>query len=166
MVICDSFPYYLFPLPHAHTQSQSYTKKILQESFALLFTIFECTFTFLPIKQGKKYIRTVTSLKWTELAKIRSTQARKLSDIALIYGLDDRGFESRQGLGIFPFTTEPRPSLGPTQPPTQWVPGVPSLEVKRPGREADHSPPFSVEVKECMELHLYSPIRLHGVVLR
>jgi hypothetical protein len=39
-------------------------------------------------------------------------------------------------------------------------------EVKRPGREADHSPPSSAEVKECVELDLHSPIRLHGVVLR
>jgi hypothetical protein len=39
------------------------------------------------------------------------------------------------------------------------------LGVKRPGREADHSPPSSAEVKECMELYLHSPIRLHGVVL-
>jgi hypothetical protein len=29
--------------------------------------------------------------------------------------------------------------------------------VKRPGREADHSPPSSAEVKECMELYLHSP---------
>jgi hypothetical protein len=34
------------------------------------------------------------------------------------------------------------------------------------GREADHSPPFSAEVKEWVELYLHSPIRLHGVVLR
>jgi hypothetical protein len=27
-----------------------------------------------------------------------------------------------------------------------------SVAVKRPGREADHSPPFSAEVKECVEL--------------
>jgi hypothetical protein len=33
--------------------------------------------------------------------------------------------------------------------------GCPSLGVKRPGREADHSPPFSSEVKECMELYLH-----------
>jgi hypothetical protein len=33
------------------------------------------------------------------------------------------------------------------QPPIQWVPGALSLGVKRPGREADHSPPASVEVK-------------------
>jgi hypothetical protein len=32
-----------------------------------------------------------------------------------------------------------------------------SLGLKRPGREADHSPPFSAEVKECVELHLHSP---------
>jgi hypothetical protein len=39
-------------------------------------------------------------------------------------------------------------ALGPTQPPIQWIPGAPSLGVKRPGREADHSLPSSAEVKE------------------
>jgi len=36
---------------------------------------------------------------------------------ALGYGLDDRGSRvySRQGLGIFPFTTASRTALGPTQ---------------------------------------------------
>jgi hypothetical protein len=58
------------------------------------------------------------------------------------------GFDSRWGLGIFLFTTASRTALGPTQPPIQWVPGALSLEVKRPGREADHSPPSSAEVKE------------------
>jgi hypothetical protein len=33
------------------------------------------------------------------------------------------------------------------------------------GREADHSPPSSAEVKEWVELYLHSPILLHGVVL-
>jgi hypothetical protein len=28
--------------------------------------------------------------------------------------------------------------------------------VKQPGREADHSPPSSAEVKECVELYLHS----------
>jgi hypothetical protein len=37
--------------------------------------------------------------------------------------------------------------LGSTQPPIQWVPGALSLGVKRKGREADHSPPSSAEVK-------------------
>jgi hypothetical protein len=78
-----------------------------------------------------------------------------LSRTALGYGLDDRGFEYRQGLGIFLFTTVSRPALGPTQPPIQRVPGALSIGVKRPGHEGDHSPPFSAEVKECVELYLH-----------
>jgi hypothetical protein len=50
-----------------------------------------------------------------------------------------------------------RPALGPTQPPIQWVPGTFSFGVKRPGREADHSPQSSAEFKECLELYLHSP---------
>jgi hypothetical protein len=61
------------------------------------------------------------------------------------------------GLGIFLFTTASRMALGPTQPPIQWVPDALSLGVKRPGREVDHLPPSSVEVKECVELYLHSP---------
>jgi hypothetical protein len=70
--------------------------------------------------------------------------------IVLGYRLDDRGsgFDSWQGLRIFLFTMVSRTALGPTQPPIQWVPGAVSLGVKRPGREADHSPPSSAEVKE------------------
>jgi hypothetical protein len=60
-----------------------------------------------------------------------------LGGIALGYRLDDQGFKSRQGLGIFLFTT------GPTHPPIQWLPGALSLGVMRPRREADHSPPSS-----------------------
>jgi hypothetical protein len=57
------------------------------------------------------------------------------------------GFDSQQGLGIFLFTTVSRMALRPTQPPIQWVPGALSLGLKRPEREADHSPPSSTEVK-------------------
>jgi hypothetical protein len=55
------------------------------------------------------------------------------------------------GAGNFLFTTTSRPALGPTQPPIEWVPGAHSLGVKRPGHEADHSPPSSAEVKERVE---------------
>jgi hypothetical protein len=34
-----------------------------------------------------------------------------------------------------------------TQPPVQWVPGILSRGKERPGRDADHSPPSSAEVK-------------------
>jgi hypothetical protein len=37
------------------------------------------------------------------------------------------------------------------------VPGVLSLGVKRPGCEADHSPPSSAEVKEWVELYIHFP---------
>jgi hypothetical protein len=75
------------------------------------------------------------------------------------------GFDSRQGLGIFLFTTVSRTALGPTQPSIQWVPAALSLGVKRPGREADHSPPSSAEVKNAWHYNSTPPIRLHGVVL-
>jgi len=42
------------------------------------------------------------------------------------------------------------------QGPIQWVPRAFSLGVKRPWREADHSPPSSAEIKECVELYLES----------
>jgi hypothetical protein len=62
--------------------------------------------------------------------------------IATGYRLDGPGIESRWGRD-FPYLS--RPALGPTQPPVQWVPGLPGGR-KRPGRDADPSPPSSVEV--------------------
>jgi hypothetical protein len=60
-------------------------------------------------------------------------------------------------MGVFLFTTASRTALGPTQPPTQRVPEVLSLGVKRPRHEADHPPTSSAEVKESVELYLHSP---------
>jgi hypothetical protein len=67
------------------------------------------------------------------------------------------GFDSRWGLGIFLFTTSSRAALGLTQHPIQWVAGALSLGLKRPEREADHSPPSNAEVNEWVELYLHSP---------
>jgi hypothetical protein len=65
------------------------------------------------------------------------------------YELDGRGVGVRVPVGArFVFiSTWSRPILGPTQPPIQWVPGATSPGIKRPGREADQSPPTSAEVK-------------------
>jgi len=73
--------------------------------------------------------------------------------IATRYGLNGQGIESWWGRD-FPHAS--RPVLGPTQPPIQWLPGL-SRGVKRPGRDVDHPPPSSAEVKEKVELYLYSP---------
>jgi hypothetical protein len=48
----------------------------------------------------------------------------------------------------FLFSMTSRPALGPTQPHIQWVPRTLSPGVKRPGREADHSPITCAEVKK------------------
>jgi len=37
--------------------------------------------------------------------------------------------------------------------------------VKRPGREADHSPPYGDEFKNAWSYTSTPPIRIHGVVL-
>jgi hypothetical protein len=65
---------------------------------------------------------------------------------------------------MFLFSITSSPALGPTQPPIQWAPETLSPGVKRWGREAEHSPPSGVEVKDG-ELYLPSPIHLHGVGL-
>jgi hypothetical protein len=71
----------------------------------------------------------------------------------VIFTLEYRSRYSDRGVGIrvpvrqriFP---SPRRRLGPTQPPIQWVLEALSPRIKRPGREADHSPPTSAEVKK------------------
>jgi hypothetical protein len=78
------------------------------------------------------------------------------------YGLDDRGsIPGRGNDGIY-FSSPPsfRPALGLTHSPIQWVPGI-----KRPGREADHSPLSSVEIRNVLRYTSTPPIRLHDVVL-
>jgi hypothetical protein len=74
----------------------------------------------------------------------------------IVWTIGVLGFDSLRGLGIFLFPTASRKALRSTQPPIKLVPGALSLGVKRPEREADHSPPSSAEVKEHVELYLHS----------
>jgi hypothetical protein len=91
--------------------------------------------------------------------------AQSVQRWAMGWPIGVQGFDSRRELGIFLFTSASRTALGPIQPPIQCVPGVLSLRVKRPVREADHSPPSSVEVKNEWSYTSTLPIHLHGVVL-
>jgi hypothetical protein len=80
---------------------------------------------------------------WSENLKGRD----RLEDLGVDGDDIKTGIKVRR-LGIFLLTAASRTALGPTQPPMQWVPGTLSLGVKLLGREADHSPPYSAEVKE------------------
>ena len=74
--------------------------------------------------------------------------------------MDDPGFESRQGYGVF--SKMSRMSLGLIQPRTQWYLGS-FQRVKWTGSEGDHSSPTSAEVKNGWSCTSVPPIFRHGV---
>jgi hypothetical protein len=87
------------------------------------------------------------------------------------------GFSSRQGqCRDYSLRHRVQIDLGPTQPPIKWIPGDRTPGIKWPRREADHSPPPDVEVKNnwsyICTLHyvfivclIKRVMRLHGGVL-
>jgi len=80
-------------------------------------------------------------------------------------GLDDRGSISRKSWDFFCLATASRLVLGPTQPPSQWVPGALSPGLMRPEREACHSPPSCTEVKKAWGYTSTLPVCISGMVL-
>jgi hypothetical protein len=83
------------------------------------------------------------------LLKIKKkVKRRSVSSVRIVtcYGRTVRG-SNRGGGEISPHPS--RPVLRPIQPPIQWV--------KRPGSGANHPHPSSAEVKERVELYVYSP---------
>jgi hypothetical protein len=59
----------------------------------------------------------------------------------------NQGFDSRKGQEIFSsYHSAHRPGMGPTQPPVHWVSEPLSSGIRLSRREADHSPPSTVEV--------------------
>jgi hypothetical protein len=70
--------------------------------------------------------------------------------IATGYGLDNQGVGVRVLVGarIYTFPCHPDPLWGPPRLLSNVYGGALSLGIKRPKREADHSPPTSAEVKK------------------
>jgi hypothetical protein len=93
------------------------------------------------------------------------TKAQSVVGIATGYGLDDRGVGVRVTVRSRIFTS-PIVQTGSGVHPTSYMMGTGGSfpGVKRPGREAGHSPPSNAEVKK---MWIYTSIhpRLHGVVL-
>jgi hypothetical protein len=71
------------------------------------------------------------------------------SCIATGYELDSLNSIPGGGPEIILFSIASRPALGLTQPSPQWVPRAFFLGVKRPGSEANYSPPSITEAKNC-----------------
>jgi hypothetical protein len=123
---------------------------ILQESHAELYNFY---FNCLNIKEFKlkplHRFGYASYMGWTGIA-------HSVQRLATGWTIGWSRFDSRRGLWISLFDTVSRPALRPTQPPNRRAPGTLSLMVKRSGREADHSPPSTAEVKECVEQYLHS----------
>jgi hypothetical protein len=92
------------------------------------------------------------------LPSMPSRAAIAQSVLALGYGLDDRGSKVRFPEGVGNFSLHHRLQNGSAADPASYPMGTRGsfLGVKRLGREADHWPPSSAEVKEWVELYLHS----------
>jgi hypothetical protein len=73
------------------------------------------------------------------------------------------GFDPRQGQRTFLLAPASRPTLGPTQPPIQWVPGVLPPGVKRGRGVTLTTHPHLVPRLRTSRTNLLSPMCLHGM---
>jgi hypothetical protein len=77
--------------------------------------------------------------------------------IALSYGLQGRVSSFRFLAGAVNFSPHHGVQNGSGTHPASYAMGTTvSMGVQRPGRQTDHSPPYSAEVKESVELYIHS----------
>jgi hypothetical protein len=119
----------------------------------------------IPTIQGSSHVKITNEDSAYHFFRCQGCFSRAVR--ALGYRLDDRGTRVRLPAGAGNFSLYHRVQNGSGVHPAFYPMGSRGsfLGVKRPRREADHSPPSNAEVKELVELYLHSPIRLHGVVL-
>jgi len=68
-------------------------------------------------------------------------------------------------MGFFSLHYRVQTYSGATQSTIQLVPGALTSGIKWPGREADHLPPSSSDIKNACSYTSIPSIRLHGMVL-
>jgi hypothetical protein len=82
-------------------------------------------------------VPTISSYSWDSSVGIATSYELDSQEIGVRFPAEARDF----------FFEVSRPVLRPSRPPMQWVPGVVSLGVERPGRESDYSPPSNAEMR-------------------
>jgi hypothetical protein len=94
------------------------------------------------MKVNLTYIKTVSLFIFYDILSYIFYNRDSSVGIATGYGLNDRGVRVQVPIGARMLSSPYLPVLY-WGPPIQWIPGV-----KRPEREADHSPPTNAEVKK------------------
>jgi hypothetical protein len=109
-----------------------------------IFSLPTLTLQWLILKVTKSRVyysnNKTTEKNASELFQHKSRDSS--ASIVMDYGLDDLGSIGGSAR-FFSSTQHPsRATLGPIQPPIQWILGALSLGLKQLGHEADHSPPI------------------------
>jgi hypothetical protein len=100
-------------------------------------------------------VKNITIILWLYHHYEEPEWRSRYSDMATGWTTEGLEFESRweQEYSLFRVVDT---GSGVSQPPIQWAPGALYPGVKRQGREADHSPPATAEVKKIL-IHTFTP---------
>jgi hypothetical protein len=146
------------------TKLEFKTKKIVIVHFVAASP--SCATSLLKILKEVSHVyifHHVCVFSYTYICKVMNQEPGQLSDRALGYGLDEGG--SSPGRGWEFFSSPPRSDRIWSPPSLLSIPGALSLGVKRPGREADYSPPSNAEVKNTWSYTSTPTVGVHGVEL-
>jgi hypothetical protein len=112
------------------------------------YELKSCCLLYMCVLQGHGAAREDIAWRITRDSLLKS-RGSSVSIVTTLRALRPRYCSQKVGKGLFLFTTTSRPTVGPTQPPVQWVRGALCLELKRPWHEGNHSPSCSAEIKNA-----------------